>query len=120
MYLYRCGIPVIVMGETGCGKTCLIKFLCSLQCPAGLKMNTMTLMKVIYSLICVLNVLYISKLRNCKSKKATKYFVKKKKHLQKTLIVFQHEKLCVRLGKINYQVKRGSVQLFDICFDSKL
>ncbi|XP_062570766.1 E3 ubiquitin-protein ligase RNF213-like isoform X2 [Saccostrea cucullata] len=45
---FRCNIPVIVMGETGCGKTCLIKFLCSLQCPAGLEgeMNTMTLMKV--------------------------------------------------------------------------
>lgn len=46
IFIYRCNIPVIVMGETGCGKTCLIKFLCSLQCPAGVPMNTMTLMKV--------------------------------------------------------------------------
>ncbi|XP_077980160.1 E3 ubiquitin-protein ligase rnf213-alpha-like [Glandiceps talaboti] len=28
---FRCGIPVIIMGETGCGKTRLIKFMCDLQ-----------------------------------------------------------------------------------------
>nr|XP_014350051.1 PREDICTED: E3 ubiquitin-protein ligase RNF213-like [Latimeria chalumnae] len=28
---FRCSIPVIIMGETGCGKTRLIKFLCDLQ-----------------------------------------------------------------------------------------
>ena len=28
---FRCGIPVIVMGETGCGKTRLIRYMCSLQ-----------------------------------------------------------------------------------------
>ncbi|XP_067914411.1 E3 ubiquitin-protein ligase rnf213-alpha-like isoform X2 [Heterodontus francisci] len=28
---FRCEIPVIIMGETGCGKTRLIKFLCDLQ-----------------------------------------------------------------------------------------
>ncbi|XP_046861644.1 E3 ubiquitin-protein ligase rnf213-alpha-like [Xenia sp. Carnegie-2017] len=28
---FRCGIPVIVMGETGCGKTSLIRFMCQLQ-----------------------------------------------------------------------------------------
>ncbi|XP_065845291.1 E3 ubiquitin-protein ligase rnf213-alpha-like isoform X3 [Oscarella lobularis] len=27
---FRCGIPVVIMGETGCGKTRLIKYLCSL------------------------------------------------------------------------------------------
>ena len=27
----RCGIPVIIMGETGCGKTRLIKFMCALR-----------------------------------------------------------------------------------------
>ena len=27
----RCGIPVIIMGETGCGKTRLIRFMCELQ-----------------------------------------------------------------------------------------
>lgn len=26
----RCGIPVIIMGETSCGKTRLIKFMCDL------------------------------------------------------------------------------------------
>ncbi|KAM6951514.1 E3 ubiquitin-protein ligase rnf213-beta [Aplochiton taeniatus] len=28
---FRCGIPVIIMGETGCGKTRLVRFLCDLQ-----------------------------------------------------------------------------------------
>ncbi|XP_062507501.1 E3 ubiquitin-protein ligase rnf213-alpha-like isoform X2 [Corticium candelabrum] len=28
---FRCGIPVVVMGETGCGKTRLIKYMCKLQ-----------------------------------------------------------------------------------------
>ncbi|XP_042587954.1 E3 ubiquitin-protein ligase rnf213-alpha-like isoform X2 [Cyprinus carpio] len=28
---FRCGIPVIIMGETGCGKTRLIKFLCEMH-----------------------------------------------------------------------------------------
>ncbi|XP_041429619.1 E3 ubiquitin-protein ligase RNF213 isoform X3 [Xenopus laevis] len=27
---FRCGIPVVIMGETGCGKTRLIKFICKL------------------------------------------------------------------------------------------
>ncbi|XP_041646892.1 E3 ubiquitin-protein ligase rnf213-alpha-like isoform X2 [Cheilinus undulatus] len=28
---FRCGIPVIIMGETGCGKTRLMKFMCELK-----------------------------------------------------------------------------------------
>ncbi|XP_034563927.1 E3 ubiquitin-protein ligase rnf213-beta [Notolabrus celidotus] len=28
---FRCGIPVVIMGETGCGKTRLVSFLCDLQ-----------------------------------------------------------------------------------------
>ncbi|XP_059181122.1 E3 ubiquitin-protein ligase rnf213-beta [Centropristis striata] len=28
---FRCGIPVVIMGETGCGKTRLVRFLCALQ-----------------------------------------------------------------------------------------
>lgn len=28
---FRCGIPVVIMGETGCGKTRLISFLCAMQ-----------------------------------------------------------------------------------------
>ncbi|XP_061196022.1 E3 ubiquitin-protein ligase rnf213-alpha-like [Saccostrea echinata] len=43
---FRCNIPVIVMGETGCGKTRLIKFLCALQCPPGAEIKTMAVMKV--------------------------------------------------------------------------
>ncbi|RVE69570.1 hypothetical protein OJAV_G00079000 [Oryzias javanicus] len=42
---FRCGIPVIVMGETGCGKTRLIKFLCELQ-KGGVSTENMKLVKV--------------------------------------------------------------------------
>ncbi|KAK7107714.1 hypothetical protein V1264_015588 [Littorina saxatilis] len=43
---FRCNIPVIVMGETGCGKTRLVKFLCALQTPRQKDINTMVLVKV--------------------------------------------------------------------------
>ncbi|XP_010616884.1 E3 ubiquitin-protein ligase RNF213 isoform X1 [Fukomys damarensis] len=42
---FRCGIPVIIMGETGCGKTRLIKFLSDLR-RAGANADTMKLVKV--------------------------------------------------------------------------
>lgn len=43
---FRCGIPVIIMGETGCGKTRLVKFMCDLQVPAGQQINNLVLMKI--------------------------------------------------------------------------
>ncbi|XP_041073204.1 E3 ubiquitin-protein ligase rnf213-alpha-like [Carcharodon carcharias] len=42
---FRCGIPVIIMGETGCGKTRLIKFLSELR-KAGANTENMKLVKV--------------------------------------------------------------------------
>lgn len=42
---FRCGIPVIIMGETGCGKTRLIKFLCELR-KSGVSTENMKLVKV--------------------------------------------------------------------------
>ncbi|KAI4872372.1 hypothetical protein NFI96_033639 [Prochilodus magdalenae] len=42
---FRCGIPVIIMGETGCGKTRLIKFLCELK-RSGIPAENMKLVKV--------------------------------------------------------------------------
>ncbi|XP_035293735.1 E3 ubiquitin-protein ligase RNF213 isoform X3 [Cricetulus griseus] len=42
---FRCGIPVIVMGETGCGKTRLIKFLSDLK-RGSVEAETMKLVKV--------------------------------------------------------------------------
>ncbi|KAM9393995.1 E3 ubiquitin-protein ligase rnf213-alpha-like isoform 2-T2 [Pholidichthys leucotaenia] len=42
---FRCGIPVIIMGETGCGKTRLIKFLCELR-RSGVAIENMKLVKV--------------------------------------------------------------------------
>ena len=45
LYFARCDIPVVIMGETGCGKTCLIRYMCGLQSgPEGPK--NMLLMKV--------------------------------------------------------------------------
>ncbi|XP_052242488.1 E3 ubiquitin-protein ligase rnf213-alpha-like, partial [Dreissena polymorpha] len=43
---FRCDIPVVIMGETGCGKTRLVKFMCALQCPRGVEVQNMILMKV--------------------------------------------------------------------------
>ncbi|XP_056152727.1 E3 ubiquitin-protein ligase rnf213-beta [Lampris incognitus] len=42
---FRCGIPVIIMGETGCGKTRLVRFLCDLQ-REGRQVENMKLVKV--------------------------------------------------------------------------
>lgn len=42
---FRCGIPVIIMGETGCGKTRLIKFLCELR-RSGVATENLKLVKV--------------------------------------------------------------------------
>lgn len=42
---FRCGIPVIIMGETGCGKTRLIKFMCELR-RCGASTENMKLVKV--------------------------------------------------------------------------
>ena len=43
---FRCGIPVVIMGETGCGKTRLIRFMCELQKPPDSDVKNMILMKV--------------------------------------------------------------------------
>ncbi|CAC5380698.1 RNF213 [Mytilus coruscus] len=43
---FRCDIPVIIMGETGCGKTRLIKFMCSLQHLPDEPVENMIIMKV--------------------------------------------------------------------------
>ncbi|KAL1264673.1 hypothetical protein QQF64_005028, partial [Cirrhinus molitorella] len=42
---FRCEIPVIIMGETGCGKTRLIRFLCDLQ-REGRDVKNLKLVKV--------------------------------------------------------------------------
>ncbi|CAL8264028.1 unnamed protein product [Arctogadus glacialis] len=42
---FRSGIPVIIMGETGCGKTRLVRFLCDLQ-KEGRELENMKLVKV--------------------------------------------------------------------------
>lgn len=43
--LYRCDIPVVIMGETGCGKTRLIHYMCDLA-RQGLPMRNVLILKV--------------------------------------------------------------------------
>ncbi|VDI69454.1 Hypothetical predicted protein [Mytilus galloprovincialis] len=43
---FRCDIPVIIMGETGCGKTRLIKYMCALHHFPGDPVDNMIIMKV--------------------------------------------------------------------------
>lgn len=43
---FRCHIPVIIMGETGCGKTRLVKFMCDLWRSPGEEIENMILMKM--------------------------------------------------------------------------
>ncbi|XP_032847063.2 E3 ubiquitin-protein ligase rnf213-alpha-like [Tyto alba] len=42
---FQCGIPVIIMGETGCGKTKLVQFMCNLQ-RAGRDIQNMIVVRV--------------------------------------------------------------------------
>ncbi|XP_068511209.1 E3 ubiquitin-protein ligase RNF213 [Anas acuta] len=42
---FRCNIPVVIMGETGCGKTRLVKFLCQLR-RSYVEVENMKLVKV--------------------------------------------------------------------------
>ncbi|XP_063178349.1 E3 ubiquitin-protein ligase rnf213-alpha-like isoform X3 [Chroicocephalus ridibundus] len=42
---FQCGIPVIIMGETGCGKTKLVQFMCNLQ-NAGKTIRNMMVVRV--------------------------------------------------------------------------
>ena len=44
---FTCNIPVVIMGETGCGKTRLIRYLCGLQTEGEVEeRRNMLLMKV--------------------------------------------------------------------------
>jgi ABC-type transport system involved in cytochrome bd biosynthesis fused ATPase/permease subunit len=43
---FRCGIPVVIMGETGCGKTRLIRYMCDLA-REGRDARNMLILKVI-------------------------------------------------------------------------
>ena len=42
---FRCGIPVVIMGETGCGKTRLIRYMCDLA-REGREGRNMLILKV--------------------------------------------------------------------------
>ncbi len=45
----KCNIPVIVMGETGCGKTRMVQYLCALMLPPkarALKLSNLVMVKI--------------------------------------------------------------------------
>ena len=50
LLFFRCNIPVVIMGETGCGKTRLIRFMCDLAAQGcrqgGEHVKNMLIMKV--------------------------------------------------------------------------
>ena len=51
---FRCDIPVVIMGETGCGKTRLIRYMCNLQTwDSGVK--NLVMLKVNNNLYIVVN-----------------------------------------------------------------
>ena len=49
-FIHRCNIPVVIMGETGCGKTRLIRYMCDLAArgckDGGDHVKNMLIMKV--------------------------------------------------------------------------
>ena len=45
LFACRCGIPVVIMGETGCGKTRLIRYMCKLA-RQGQKVKNFLILKV--------------------------------------------------------------------------
>ena len=38
LQIYRCNIPVVIMGETGCGKTRLVRYMCAIAAQKKPKM----------------------------------------------------------------------------------
>ena len=59
---FRCSIPVVVMGETGCGKTRLIRYMCDLAAQGGNKersqdskcIKNLLIMKVEQLIVCII------------------------------------------------------------------
>jgi hypothetical protein len=49
---FRCGIPVVIMGETGCGKTRLIRYMCDLA-KKGQDTRNMLILKVAFFSFCI-------------------------------------------------------------------
>ena len=48
----RCNIPVVIMGETGCGKTRLIRYMCDLQAFGSGRQNMLMMkVRVVYHLL---------------------------------------------------------------------
>ena len=59
LFFFRCNIPVVIMGETGCGKTRLIRFMCDLAAQGcrqgGEHVKNMLIMKVSSLLLILCN-----------------------------------------------------------------
>ena len=51
---FRCGIPVVIMGETGCGKTRLVQYMCDLA-REGREARNMLILKVSFKFTLLLS-----------------------------------------------------------------
>ena len=51
---FRCGIPVVIMGETGCGKTRLTRYMCDLA-REGREARNMLILKVVLGFLPILH-----------------------------------------------------------------
>ena len=51
---FRCSIPVIIMGETGCGKTRLIRYMCDLARKGQKTITNMLILKVSFHSACII------------------------------------------------------------------
>ena len=63
IFVYRCGIPVVLMGETGCGKTRLIRYMCDLV-RQGQDTTNMLILKVWVCVYNIMSFIFLFKINN--------------------------------------------------------
>ncbi|XP_064180420.1 E3 ubiquitin-protein ligase rnf213-alpha-like [Anguilla rostrata] len=99
---FRCDIPVVVMGETGCGKTRLIRFLCELR-RAGADTQNMTLVKVHGG---TTSEMIYSKVREAEVKAATN----KREHKLDSVLFFDEANTTEAVSSIKEVLCDGAVE----------
>ncbi|KAG5853539.1 hypothetical protein ANANG_G00027050 [Anguilla anguilla] len=99
---FRCDIPVVVMGETGCGKTRLIRFLCELR-RAGANTQNMTLVKVHGG---TTSEMIYSKVREAEVKAATN----KREHKLDSVLFFDEANTTEAVSSIKEVLCDGAVE----------
>ncbi|KAG5853532.1 hypothetical protein ANANG_G00026970 [Anguilla anguilla] len=99
---FRCDIPVVLMGETGCGKTRLIKFLCDLR-RAGANTQNMTLVKVHGG---TTSKMIYNKVREAEAKAATN----KREHKLDSVLFFDEANTTEAVSSIKEVLCDGTVE----------